>query len=62
MGTLFAIEIEPEVKRWLAGLSDRDFGRVDFLVGLLAQRADELGEPHARHLGGKVRELRFPLL
>jgi hypothetical protein len=43
-------------------LTDRDFGRVDFLVGLLAERAEELGEPYARHLGGKVRELRFHLL
>jgi len=33
-----------------------------FLVGLLAERADDLGEPYARHLGGKVRELRFHLL
>jgi hypothetical protein len=47
---------------WLEQLSDRDFGRVDFLVGLLAEHAAELGEPYARHLGGKVRELRFHLL
>ena len=48
----------------LAGerLSDRDFGRVDFLVGLLAEHAEDLGEPYTRHLGGKVRELRFHLL
>jgi phage-related protein len=45
----------------LAGLSDRDFGRVDFLVGL-AEHAEDLGEPYTRHLGGKVRELRFHLL
>ena len=43
-------------------LTDRDFGRVDFLVGLLAERAETLGEPYSRHLGGKVRELRFHLL
>lgn len=62
MGKLYSIEIEPEVRSWLANLSDRDFGRVDFLVGLLAELAEELGEPHTRHLGGKVRELRFQLL
>jgi Gp49-like protein DUF891 len=46
----------------LAGnLTDRDFGRVDFLVGLLAEHAADLGEPYTRHLGGKVRELRFHL-
>jgi len=40
----------------------RDFGRVDFLVGLLAEHAEDLGEPYSRHLSGKVRELRFHML
>ena len=62
MEGLYEVEVEPEVRAWLAGLSDRDFGRVDFLVGLLAERAEDLGEPYGRHLGGKVRELRFHLL
>ncbi len=48
--------------RQLAGLSDRDFGRVDFHVGLLAERAEDLGEPYTRHLSSKVRELRSHLL
>ena len=39
MSGLYAVEVEPEVRSWLAGLSDRDFGRVDFLVGLLADQA-----------------------
>lgn len=54
--------MEPEVRSWLSGLPDRDFGRVDFLVGLLAEHAADLSEPYARHLGEKVRELRFRLL
>jgi hypothetical protein len=62
MGALFDIEIEPEVREWLDGLGDRDFGRVDFLVGLLAEQAETLDEPYTKHLGGKVRELRFHLL
>ncbi len=62
MSGLYTVEVEPEVRSWLARLSDRDFGRVDFLVGLLAEQAETLGEPYARHLGGKVRELRFHLL
>ena len=62
MARLCEVEIEPEVRSWLASLSDRDFGRVDFLVGLLAEHAQDLGEPYTRHLGGKVRELRFHLL
>lgn len=62
MAGLYEVEVEPEVRSWLAGLTDRDFGRADFLVGLLAERAEDLGEPYTRHLGGKVRELRFHLL
>jgi hypothetical protein len=56
------VEAEPEVRSWLENLPDRDFGRVDYLVGLLAEHAEDLGEPYTRHLGGKVRELRFHLL
>jgi hypothetical protein len=62
MAGLYQVEIEPEVRSWLTRLSDRDFGRADFLVGLLAEHAETLGEPHTRCLGGKVRELRFHLL
>src|SRR5260221_14423808 len=62
MSRLYEVEVEPEVRSWLSGLTDRDFGRVDFLVGLLSEHAADLGEPYARHLGGKVRELRFHLL
>ena len=46
MTGLYEVEIEPEVRSWLASLSDRDFGRVDFLVGLLAEHAQDLGEPY----------------
>ena len=56
------MEIEPEVRSWPERLSDRDFGRADFVVGLLAGQAENLGEPYTRHPGGKVRELRFHLL
>jgi phage-related protein len=62
MADLYAVEVEPEVRVWLDSLSDRDFGRVDFLVGVLAEHAETLGEPYTRHLDGKVRELRFHLL
>jgi hypothetical protein len=59
---LYTVEIEPEVRSWLEKLTDRDFGRADFLVGLLAEHAGDLSEPYTRYLGGKVRELRFHLL
>ena len=53
MADLYAVEVESEVRVWLEALSDRDFGRVDFLVGLLAEEAETLGEPYARHLKGR---------
>jgi hypothetical protein len=62
MDSLYDVEVEHEVRSWLERLGDRDFGRVDFLVGLLAEHAEDLGEPYTRHLGGKVRELRFHML
>jgi hypothetical protein len=62
MAALYEVEVEPEVRSWLASLPSRDFGRVDFLVGLLAEHAEDLGEAYTRHLRGKVRELRFHLL
>jgi hypothetical protein len=46
MADLYAVEVEPEVRVWLDSLSDRDFGRVNFLVGLLAEYAETLGEPY----------------
>ncbi len=59
MAALCDVEVEPEVRVWLDSLSDRAFGRVDFLVALLAERAETFGELYTRHLDGKVRELRF---
>ena len=47
----------------LAGESDRPrFRPAGFLAGLPADHAADPGEPCTRHLGGKVRELRFHLL
>jgi hypothetical protein len=58
---LYDIEMEPEVRAWLEALTTQHLARVDFVVGLLAEEAETLGEPYTRHLGGKVRELRFYL-
>ncbi|MEU4342313.1 type II toxin-antitoxin system RelE/ParE family toxin [Nocardia sp. NPDC023852] len=58
MGEIFAIEIEPEVRDWLQALPARHFLKIDEYVGLLAERAETLGEPYARCLGDGVRELR----
>jgi hypothetical protein len=59
--TLYDVEMEPEVRTWLEGRTLQQLARVDFMVGLLAEEAETLSEPYARHLGGKLRELRFYL-
>ena len=57
----YVIEVEAEVRDWLDSLTDEDYGRAEFYADLLADNAESLGEPYSRHLGGKVRELRFHL-
>ena len=59
--TAYTVEIEPEVREWLEGLSDRHFRQVEEKVALLVELPTTLGEPHTRHLGGQLRELRFRL-
>ncbi|MER5611981.1 type II toxin-antitoxin system RelE/ParE family toxin [Streptomyces sp. NPDC002215] len=53
------IEIEPEVRQWLALLADAQYDKAERAADMLAAKPTTLGEPYARHLGGKVRELRF---
>ncbi|MFE3602995.1 type II toxin-antitoxin system RelE/ParE family toxin [Streptomyces sp. NPDC059142] len=53
------IEIEPEVREWLELLTDAHYDKVERAADMLAARPTTLGEPYARHLGGKLRELRF---
>ncbi|MFD5747846.1 type II toxin-antitoxin system RelE/ParE family toxin [Streptomyces sp. NPDC127033] len=55
------IEIEPEVRQWLELLTDAHYDKVERAADMLAARPTTLGEPYARHLGGKVRELRFTM-
>ncbi|NBO46471.1 MAG: type II toxin-antitoxin system RelE/ParE family toxin [Actinobacteria bacterium] len=57
-GTLFLSE---EVAGWLSDLSARQRGRVEFHLNRLAELGPGLHAPHARHLGGKLWELRFYL-
>ena len=58
---LHDVELEPEVRDWLAGLSDSDFKRVDEVCGMLAEKGTELGGPWSDHLDGPVWELRIRL-
>ncbi|MGW3485698.1 type II toxin-antitoxin system RelE/ParE family toxin [Streptomyces sp. NPDC001054] len=57
----YPIEIEPEVRLWLENISAQHHKQVERVVDLLAEEATTLDEPYSRHLGGKVRELRFRL-
>ncbi|EFK99948.1 type II toxin-antitoxin system RelE/ParE family toxin [Streptomyces sp. NPDC001255] len=57
----YPIEIEPEVRLWLENISAQHYKQVERVVDLLAEEATTLDEPYSRHLGGKVRELRFRL-
>lgn len=61
MAGRYEIELEPEVQAWLDTLPDRHYLRVERYADLLAERAETLGEPWSRHLGGALRELRFGL-
>ncbi|MBA6438857.1 type II toxin-antitoxin system RelE/ParE family toxin [Streptomyces sp. GMR22] len=61
MGERYDIELEAEVQQWLDLLPPADYLRVMKLADLLADHAETLGEPQTRHLGGKLRELRFSL-
>ncbi|GHD34909.1 hypothetical protein GCM10010335_29470 [Streptomyces galbus] len=58
---LYVIELEPEVRVWLEGLSPQHYRQVEEKADLLAQSPTTLGEPHSRNLGEGVRELRFVL-
>jgi len=54
----YEVELEPEVRSWLDSLPLEQYAKTEAMADLLAERAGTLGEPYARHLGGKVRELR----
>src|SRR5262249_14368644 len=55
------VELEPEVRDWLEGLSATQFATAAFYVDLLVEHGTLLGEPYTRQFGGKLRELRFHL-
>ncbi len=53
--------MEPEVEKWLEGLSITLFTRAAFYIDLLAEQGPLLGEPYTKQLDRKLRELRFHL-
>ena len=56
-----AVELEPEVTKWLDTLTDDEFGQAERYIDLLADQGVLLSEPFTRQLDGKLRELRFYL-
>ncbi|GIG92681.1 type II toxin-antitoxin system RelE/ParE family toxin [Plantactinospora endophytica] len=56
-----AVELEPEVEKWLESLPTALFARAAFYIDLLAEHGPLLGEPYTKQLDGKLRELRFYL-
>lgn len=55
----WSVELAPEVEKWLRGLPIRGRAQAVRSIELLVQQGVLLGEPHTRHLQGKLRELRF---
>jgi hypothetical protein len=56
-----AVELEPEVEKWLESLPIAQFAHAAFYVDLLAEQGPLLGEPYTKQLDRKLRELRFHL-
>jgi len=54
-----AVELEPEVEKWLESLPTAQFAHAAFYVDLLAEQGPLLGEPYTKQLDRKLRELRF---
>jgi hypothetical protein len=50
----YVIELEPEVRDWLETLRLTEYAKVEAMADVLAERAETLGEPYSRHLGGKT--------
>ncbi|MEV8389568.1 MULTISPECIES: type II toxin-antitoxin system RelE/ParE family toxin [unclassified Streptomyces] len=61
MGEPWRVEIEPEVRRWLELLSAAEYDKAERVVDMLLAMPTTLAEPYSRHLGGKLRELRFTM-
>ncbi len=49
------VELEPEVRDWIEGLSTTQFATAAFYVDLLAEHGPLLSEPYTRQLDGKLR-------
>nr|WP_203593815.1 type II toxin-antitoxin system RelE/ParE family toxin [Streptomyces sp. SID9124] len=46
---------------WLENIPVQHYKQAERVADLLAEQPTTLDEPHSRHLGGKLRELRFRL-
>lgn len=52
-------EIEPEVRDFLESPTPTPYGQAEASFDLLLEAPTTLGEPHAKHLGDGLRELRL---
>jgi len=59
---VWGIELEPEVQKWMDGLSIGEFATVVAHVERLGQRGNQLRMPVSRSLGDGLFELRLDLL
>ncbi|MET9964617.1 type II toxin-antitoxin system RelE/ParE family toxin [Streptomyces sp. NPDC006356] len=57
----YVIELEPEVRSWLASLPPQHYRQAEEKAELLVRSPTTLGEPHSRNQWEGVRELRFIL-
>ncbi|MEU9163836.1 type II toxin-antitoxin system RelE/ParE family toxin [Streptomyces sp. NPDC048424] len=60
-GGLWVIEVEPEVRQWLEGLTDREHTQVERYADRLAEEGPRMPMPRSKPLGGGLHELRFHL-
>ena len=57
----WSVEVEPEVEAWLVSLAGADVDRAVEQINRLEDFGAALHLPHARHLRGRLWELRFIL-
>ncbi|WP_415950024.1 type II toxin-antitoxin system RelE/ParE family toxin [Streptomyces sp. KLOTTS4A1] len=61
MDAPWQVDVEPEVKEWLGGLTGDEYLHADHAVSRLVDAPTTLGHPYTSHLGDGLRELRFHL-
>ena len=58
---MWAVEVEPEIERWLDSLPPKEFAAAQAHIMRLAEKGSQLRPPATRSLGDGLFELRFNL-